>query len=93
MKYQRLKDLREDVDLTQTQLAKIINMSQTGYSQYETGTNDIPTKILIKLALFYDTNIDYILGVTDIKTPYKRKKDVYINNYVENNKHNNNQFN
>ena len=92
MKYQRLKDLREDVDLTQTQLAKIINMSQTGYSQYETGTNDIPTKILIKLALFYDTNIDYILGVTDIKTPYK-KKDAYINNYVENNKHNNNQFN
>ena len=74
MKYQRLKDLREDVDLTQTQLAKIINMSQTGYSQYETDTNDIPTKILIKLALFYDTNIDYILGVTDIKTPYKRKK-------------------
>ena len=74
MKYQRLKDLREDVDLTQTQLAKIINISQTGYSQYETGTNDIPTKILIKLALFYDTNIDYILGVTDIKTPYKRKK-------------------
>lgn len=93
MKYQRLKDLREDVDLTQTQLAKIINMSQTGYLQYETGTNDIPTKILIKLALFYDTNIDYILGVTDIKTPYKRKKDTYINNYVENNKHNNNQFN
>ncbi len=93
MKYQRLKDLREDVDLTQTQLAKIINMSQTGYLQYETGTNDIPTKILIKLALFYDTNIDYILGVTDIKTPYKRKKDAYINNYVENNKHNNNQFN
>ena len=74
MKYQRLKDLREDVDLTQTQLAKIINISQTGYSQYETDTNDIPTKILIKLALFYDTNIDYILGVTDIKTPYKRKK-------------------
>lgn len=79
MTYQRLRDLREDVDLTQTQLAKIINMSQTGYSQYETGTNDIPTKILIKLALFYDTSIDYILGLTDIKTPYKRKKDLVIN--------------
>ncbi len=79
MIYQRLRDLREDVDLTQTQLAKIINMSQTGYSQYETGTNDIPTKILIKLALFYDTSIDYILGLTDIKTPYKRKKDLVIN--------------
>lgn len=79
MIYQRLRDLREDVDLTQTQLAKIINMSQTGYSQYETGTNDIPTKILIKLALFYDTSIDYILGLTDIKTPYKRKKDLVVN--------------
>ncbi len=79
MTYQRLRDLREDVDLTQTQLAKIINMSQTGYSQYETGTNDIPTKILIKLALFYDTSIDYILGLTDIKTPYKRKKDLVVN--------------
>lgn len=79
MTYQRLRDLREDVDLTQTQLAQIINMSQTGYSQYETGTNDIPTKILIKLALFYDTSIDYILGLTDIKTPYKRKKDLVVN--------------
>ena len=79
MIYQRLRDLREDVDLTQAELAKIINMSQTGYSQYETGTNDIPTKILIKLALFYDTSIDYILGLTDIKTPYKRKKDLVVN--------------
>ena len=79
MTYQRLRDLREDVDLTQAELAKIINMSQTGYSQYETGTNDIPTKTLIKLALFYDTSIDYILGLTDIKTPYKRKKDLVVN--------------
>ena len=45
MAYQRLRDLREDVDLTQAQLARIINMSQTGYSQYETETNDIPTAI------------------------------------------------
>ena len=78
MAYQRLRDLREDVDLTQTQLARIINMSQTGYSQYETGTNDIPTRILISLALFYDTSVDYILGITDTRTPYKRKKDIYI---------------
>ena len=78
MAYQRLGDLREDVDLTRAQLARIINMSQTGYSQYETGTNDIPTKILIKLALFYDTSVDYILGVTNTKTPYRRKKELYM---------------
>ncbi len=74
MTYQRLRDLREDYDLNQTEIAKIINMSQTGYSQYETGTNDIPTKILIKLALFYDTSIDYILGLTDEKKLIKEKK-------------------
>ena len=74
MTYQRLRDLRDDYDLNQTEIAKIINMSQTGYSQYETGTNDIPTKILIKLALFYDTSIDYILGLTDEKKLIKEKK-------------------
>ena len=45
--YRRLKELREDRDLTQTQISKILNMSQTGYSKYETGENDVPTKILI----------------------------------------------
>ena len=49
-------------------------MSQTGYNQYETGKNDIPTKILIKLAEFYNTSIDYLLGITDEKAPYKRTK-------------------
>lgn len=63
--YQRIRDLREDKDLTQTKLAKIIGMSQTGYSKYETGENDIPTAILIALANFYDTSIDYLLGQTD----------------------------
>ena len=72
--YQRLRDLREDLDLNQTQLAKIIGMSQTGYSKYETGENDIPTNILIKLSKHYDTSIDYLLNMTDIKQPYKRKK-------------------
>ena len=51
--YQRIRDLREDRDLTQTQVAKMLGMSQTGYSKYETGENDIPTDILIKLANFY----------------------------------------
>ena len=63
--YKRIRDLREDRDLTQTQIAKILGMSQTGYSKYETGENDLPTAVLIKLARFYGTSIDYILGETD----------------------------
>ena len=65
MKYQRIRDLREDRDMNQTQIAKVLGMSQTGYSKYETGENDIPTSILIKLARFYNTSVDYILGETD----------------------------
>ena len=63
--YPRLRDLREDRDMTQTQLAKTLGMSQTGYSKYETGENDIPTSILIQLARFYNTSIDYLLGETN----------------------------
>ena len=63
--YPRLRDLREDRDMNQTQIAKYLDMSQTGYSKYETGENDIPTAILIKLARFYNTSIDYLLGETD----------------------------
>lgn len=72
--YQRIRDLREDHDLTQTQIAKVLNMSQTGYSQYEIGKNDIPTKILIKLSEYYHTPVDYLLGLTDETKPYKRCK-------------------
>lgn len=70
--YKRIRDLREDKDLSQKEIAKILNMSQTGYSKYEVGTNDIPTKILIQLAQFYNTSIDYILGLTDEIKPYKK---------------------
>ena len=63
--YKRIRDLREDRDLNQTQVANILGMSQTGYSKYETGENDLPTMVLIKLARFYNTSIDYILGETD----------------------------
>lgn len=70
----RLKDLREDKDLLQKDIAKILNMSQTGYSKYEVGTNDIPTQILIKLSNFYNTSVDYILGLTNKKEPYPRRK-------------------
>lgn len=72
--YKRIRDLREDSDLTQTQVAKFLEMSQTGYSKYETGENDIPTSILIKLARFYNTSIDYLLGETNIKERYRDKE-------------------
>ena len=72
--YQRIRDLREDNDLNQTQVAKMLDMSQTGYSKYETGENDIPTNILIKLAVFYDTSVDYLLGLTDVRKKYPPKK-------------------
>ncbi len=63
--YKRIRDLREDKDLNQTAVAKMLGMSQTGYSKYETGENDVPTAILIKLANFYGVSIDYLLGQTD----------------------------
>jgi len=68
--YQRIKDLRENRDLSQTEMGKILGMSQTGYSKYETGENDVPTSILIKLADFHHTSVDYILGRTNTKEPY-----------------------
>ena len=70
--YQRIRDLREDKELTQKQIGQLLNMSQTGYNQYEIGKNDIPTKILIKLANFYNTSVDYLLGLTNEKKPYPR---------------------
>jgi transcriptional regulator with XRE-family HTH domain len=69
--YPRIRDLREDKDLTQTQVAKMLGMSQTGYSKYETGENDIPTAVLIKLARFYRTSVDYLLGETDTRARYR----------------------
>ena len=73
--YPRLRDLREDKDLSQKQIAQLLDISQTGYSKYETGENDIPTQILIKLADFYNTSVDYILGRTNIIIPYKNNKN------------------
>lgn len=67
MKYHRIRDLREDADLSQTQMAKELNCSQQVYSNYELGQRDIPTAILIALAKFHKTSTDYILGLTDKK--------------------------
>lgn len=72
--YNRIRELREDKDLTQKQIGQLLNMSQTGYNQYETGKNDIPTKILIELAIFYNTSTDYLLGLTNQNLPYPRAK-------------------
>ncbi|MBQ6831612.1 MAG: helix-turn-helix transcriptional regulator [Oscillospiraceae bacterium] len=63
--YTRIRGLREDHDLTQKQVAQLLGMSQTGYSKYEAGENDIPTAVLIKLADFYKSSTDYLLGRTD----------------------------
>lgn len=68
--YSRIRDLREDRDLNQTEVARMLGMSQTGYSKYETGENDIPTAILIKLSRFYNTSIDYLLGETNDPKKY-----------------------
>lgn len=70
----RLKDLREDKDLKQEDIAKFLNISQTNYSKYELGKINIPISSLIKLAKFYNTSIDYLLGLTNEIKPYKRIK-------------------
>ena len=68
--YRRIRELREDHDLTQRQLAEKLNMTQTQYFRYEQGYRDIPTDILIALAKMYQTSTDYILGLTnDPKSP------------------------
>lgn len=70
--YPRLKDLREDHDLSQRAVAKILFTSQQQYSKYENGYREIPTTMLITLADFYNTSVDYILGRTDNPNPPKK---------------------
>lgn len=65
--YPRIRDLREDKDLTQREMGEILSCSQRVYSNYERGDLDIPTEILIKLAKFHKTSTDYILGLTNKK--------------------------
>ena len=66
----RLRDIREDRDLNQTQVAQILHISQTTYSRYESGALDIPSAALITLADFYGISVDYLLGRTDNPLPY-----------------------
>lgn len=70
----RLRDLREDNDLTQKALADYLHIRQNTYSQYETGARQPPLDVLIALALYYNTSTDYILELTDEPTPYPRVK-------------------
>ena len=69
----RLRDLREDRDVRQKELALFLQIGQYTYSQYENGHRQPPIDVLIKLAYFYDTSVDYILGITDDPTPYPRR--------------------
>lgn len=63
----RIRDLREDADLTQTQIAELLGTSQTMYARYERGANEIPVRYIIKLCKYYGVSADYILGITDKK--------------------------
>ncbi len=67
--YQRIRDLREDRDLKQRELAQILHCSQQVYSNYELGERDIPTEVLIRLSKFYGVSVDYILGLTQNPKP------------------------
>ena len=71
--YHRIRDLREDKDMTQPQMAKLLNCSQRIYSNYERGDVNIPIPILIQLALIHNTSIDYLLDLTDDPIPPERK--------------------
>ncbi|MGM9538100.1 MAG: helix-turn-helix domain-containing protein [Candidatus Onthomonas sp.] len=74
MIYSRIRDLREDKDLKQQDLADYLQCTQTCYSRYELGTRDIPIEVLCKLADFYHTSTDYLLGRTDDPAPYPKSK-------------------
>jgi len=71
--YRRIRDLREDADLRQKDVAAYLNCTQVSYSNYELGKRDIPTEVLIRLAVYYRTSTDYLLGLTEVKEPYPRK--------------------
>ena len=69
---EHLRGLREDRDLSQTDMAKFLNIHQTTYSDYELGRLNIPIPVLKDLAAFFDTSVDYLLGLTNVKEPYPK---------------------
>lgn len=74
MAYERMRDMREDNDLTQKKIAEYLMCDQSLYSKYERGEREIPLSLLIKLADYYDVSLDYLMGRTDIKKPYSKGK-------------------
>lgn len=72
LKYPRIRDIRVDSDFTQEKIARYLNVRQNTYSQYEIGVLNYPLDIVVKLALFYNTSVDYLLGLTDNPAPYER---------------------
>lgn len=72
--YERIRNMREDKDLTQAQMAEFLSIHQTTYSDYELGNLNIPVQVLGKIADLFETSIDYLVDRTDEKTPYPRKK-------------------
>ena len=73
-RHERIRNLREDSDLTQAEIGKLINVPQRTYAYYESGERMIPPQVLIALAQFYHVSVDYLLGLTDQKTPYPHRK-------------------
>lgn len=72
----RLRDLREDNDLTQKALADFLHIKQNTYSQYETAQRQVPLEVLVQLSRYYNTSVDYILGLTDVKKAYPPTKSI-----------------
>lgn len=74
MYFQRLEDLRVDNDKTQAEIAKYLGCQREVYRRYEKGTRQIPIDLLIKLAQLYQVNLDYLVGITDYKSPYPKNR-------------------
>lgn len=74
LRYERIRNLRIDRDLTQETVASFLHIKQNTYSQYETGTLNYPLEVVVALAGFYNTSVDYLLGLTDERTPYPRRR-------------------
>lgn len=74
LRFARIRDLRIDRGLTQSQVAQVLNVKQNTYSQYEIGVLNYPLDVVIRLAEYYGTSTDYLLGLTDVPDPYPRRR-------------------
>ena len=74
--FERIRNLRIDRNLTQTQVAELLHIKQNTYSQYEIGVLNYPVDVVIRLAQFYGTSVDYLLGLTDVQKPYPSRKKI-----------------